>query len=150
MIRRLGRYTAKADEDICFVRADGEPEPVMYAAPKAEAIQIATAVLLAVHPDVHAEEGDSRWVSHEVIATAERRGWQPVFAVLPWATDEAIATGRRVPVKSVNVNWAGGVFEGDDAIAQARAYATAILLACALAEEEYWKNTGAASEGERP
>ena len=147
MIKRLGRYTAKADEDICFVRADGEPEPVMYAAPKAEAIQIATAVLLAVHPDVHAEEGDTCWVSHEVITTPERNGWQPVFSVLPWGVDE---TGRRVPVKSVNINWAGGIFEGDEGIAQARAYATAILLACALAEEEYWKNTGAASEGERP
>ena len=148
MIRRLGRYTAKADEDICFVRADGEPEPVMYAAPKAEAIQIATAVLLAVHPDVHAEEGDTCWVSHEVITTPERNGWQPVFSVLPWGVDE---TGRRVPVKSVNINWAGGIFEGDEGIAQARAYAIAILLACALAEEEYRKNTEAMLlKGEQP
>ena len=107
----------------------------------AEAIQIATAVLLALHPDVHAEESDSRWVSHEVIITPERQGWQPVCTVLPWATDEAIAIGRRVPAKAVTVNWGGGYYHGDEGIAQARAYATAILLACHLAEEEYYKNT---------
>ena len=114
----------------------------------ADALQIATAVLLALHPDVHAEEGDTCWVSHEVITTPERNGWQPVFSVLPWGVDE---TGRRVPVKSVNINWAGGIFEGDEGIAQARAYAIAILLACALAEEEYRKNTEAMLlKGEQP
>ena len=104
----------------------------------AEAIQIATATLLALHPDVHAEEGDSRWVSHEVITTPERQGWQPVFSVLPWEVDE---TGRRIPAKAVSINWGGGHYHGDEGIAQARAYAVAILLACDLAEEEYYKNT---------
>ena len=150
MIRKLGRYTAKADEDICFVRADGEPEPVMYAAPMADTLQIITAALLALHPDVHAEPGDSRWVSHEVITTPERQGWQPVFSVLPWGVDE---TGRRVPAKAITINWSGGYYHGDDAIAQARAYAVAILLTCHLAEEEYRKNAKNAEavlKGERP